>query len=199
MKELNIIQTKLVAPKNNKNSFGGYNYRSLENILEAVKPLLKETGCTLTFTDELICLADRVFCKSTATLKNEKGEQETSVSFAELDCHKGMSKEQSSGSSSSYARKYAVCSLLAIDDNADPDMLDNRDKGQQPAKPAGLVKGQLITREMFNAGGCQSLINKLREYVGKPEYQEKAAAIEKYYKWDSVETFNAICRKAYNA
>lgn len=136
MKELNTIQTKLVAPKNQKNGFGNYNYRNLEGIMEAVKPLLIETECTITFNDELIMLGDRIFCKSTATLKNQQGDIETSTSFAELDNHKGMSKEQSTGSSSSYARKYAICSLLAIDDNADPDMLDNRETASAPAPTA---------------------------------------------------------------
>ena len=207
MKELNTIQTKLVAPKNNKNSFGGYNYRSLENILEAVKPLLRETGCTITFTDELVCLADRLFCKSTATLKNAAGEQEQSTSFAELDAHKGMSKEQSSGSSSSYARKYAVCSLLAIDDNADPDMLDNREPEQAPkakaapkqTKPEGLKKGQTITADMVQNGACNALIASLRIYVGKPEYKDKCAAVREYYKWDAISTYNEICSRAYNS
>ena len=125
MKELIEIQTRLVAPKNQTNDFGHYKYRSLEGIMEAAKPLLKEYGCTITFTDSLVMLGDRIFCQSTATLKNTNGETEQSTSFAELDSHKGMSKEQSSGSSSSYARKYAICSLLAIDDNQDVDSMDN--------------------------------------------------------------------------
>lgn len=134
MKELIEIQNRLVAPKNQKNTFGNYNYRNLEGIMEAVKPLLKELNCTITFTDDLLMLGDRIFCKSVCVLKNESGEIETSTSFAELDNHKGMSKEQSTGSASSYARKYAVCSLLAIDDNADPDMLDNTETEQEPKK-----------------------------------------------------------------
>lgn len=136
MKELKSIQQRLVAPKNQKNDFGNYNYRSLEGIMEAVKPLLQELDCTITFTDDLVMLGDRIFCKSVCTLKNSDNETESSTSFAELDNHKGMSKEQSTGSASSYARKYAVCSLLAIDDNADPDMLDNRETtaAQEPKK-----------------------------------------------------------------
>ena len=136
MKELIEIQNRLVAPKNQKNTFGNYNYRNLEGIMEAVKPLLKELKCTITFTDDLLMLGERIFCKSVCTLKNESGEIEASTSFAELDSHKGMTKEQSTGSASSYARKYAVCSLLAIDDNADPDMLDNRETttDQEPKK-----------------------------------------------------------------
>lgn len=130
MRELIEIQAKLVAPKNQKNTFGNYNYRNLEGIMEAVKPLLSQLGCTLTFTDELVLLNDRIFCKSTAILKNSNGEIESSTSFAELDSHKGMSAEQASGTASSYSRKYAACSLFAIDGGeADPDSLDNRDKG----------------------------------------------------------------------
>lgn len=136
MKELKSIQQRLVAPKNQTNNFGNYNYRNLEGIMEAVKPLLQELDCTITFTDDLVMLGDRIFCKSICTLKNADNEFESSTSFAELDNHKGMSKEQSTGSASSYARKYAVCSLLAIDDNADPDMLDNRETTttQEPKK-----------------------------------------------------------------
>lgn len=126
MKELNIIQTRLVATKNATNDFGHYKYRSLESIMECLKPLLKETECTITFNDDLVCIEGRIFVKSTAILKNKEGETETSTSFAELDNHKGMSREQSTGSSSSYARKYAACSLLAIDDNQDVDSMDNR-------------------------------------------------------------------------
>lgn len=140
MKELLEIQTRLVAPKNQTNTFGNYNYRNLEGIMLAAKPLLNELKCTITFTDELVLLGDRIFCKSTATLKNAEGEYETSTSFAELDSHKGMSKEQSSGSASSYARKYAVCSLLAIDDNADPDMLDNREQTTKEVDNATILK-----------------------------------------------------------
>lgn len=133
MRELIEIQSKLVAPKNQKNAFGNYNYRNLEGIMEAVKPLLSQLNCTLTFTDELVLLNERIFCKSTAILKNSNGEIESSTSFAELDSHKGMSAEQASGTASSYSRKYAACSLFAIDGGeADPDSLDNRDKGGAP-------------------------------------------------------------------
>jgi len=133
MNELNNIQVKLIAPKNQRNNFGGFKYRSLEDILEALKPLLKSEKCTITFTDDLIALGERIFIKSTATITNSKGEKESSTSFAELDNHKGMSKEQSSGSASSYARKYALCSLAAIDDNADPDSLENQEQAPAPA------------------------------------------------------------------
>lgn len=145
MKELNIIQTRLVATKNATNDFGHYKYRSLESIMECLKPLLKETECTITFNDDLVCIEGRIFVKSTAILKNKDGETETSTSFAELDNHKGMSREQSTGSSSSYARKYAACSLLAIDDNQDVDSMDNRGEEKPVEKPSKLSVEECTT------------------------------------------------------
>lgn len=141
MKELNTIQVELNAPKNQTNSFGGYKYRSCEDILEALKPLLKKTGCTLTINDEITLIGDRFFLKATATIKNDKGEMEQATAFAELDHHKGMSNEQSTGSSSSYARKYALNALFCIDDNKDADATNTHDKETKPA-PAPAPKSQ---------------------------------------------------------
>lgn len=170
---LNEVQTTLIAPKDKKNSFGNYNYRNLEAILQAVKPILKSTGSSITFTDDIVAIAERIFCKSTATLFIPSGESIASVAFAELDTHKGMSKEQSTGSSSSYARKYAICSLLAIDDNTDIDSLDNTDRkpvatnqrttATRPATTAPKQKKH-ITMAQFDKGECQALVTWL---IGK--------------------------------
>lgn len=136
MKELNEIQCKLHAPKDLENKFGGYKYRSLESILEAVKPLLKESGCTITFSDDLVLVGERYYVKATATLTTPDGTQISSTAFArEQEQKKGMDEAQVTGSASSYARKYAVCSLLAIDDNREPDMVDNREEGQKEKAP----------------------------------------------------------------
>lgn len=173
MKELIEIQNRLVAPKNQKNTFGNYNYRNLEGIMEAVKPLLKMLNCTITFNDDLVMMGDRIFIKSTCTLKNSENEIESSVSFAELDNHKGMSKEQSTGSASSYARKYAVCSLLAIDDNADPDMLDNREESTEEQKFLQLSNKELLiefckkTKPTVDENGKQLLENFYKYYAPK--------------------------------
>lgn len=173
MKELIEIQNRLVAPKNQKNTFGNYNYRNLEGIMEAVKPLLKMLNCTITFNDDLVMMGDRIFIKSTCTLKNSENEIESSVSFAELDNHKGMSKEQSTGSASSYARKYAVCSLLAIDDNADPDMLDNREESTEEQKFLQLSNKELLiefckkTKPTVDENGKQLLENFYKYYATK--------------------------------
>lgn len=122
MKELIAIQSKLKAPKSQFNKFGGYKYRKAEDILEAVKPLLNKQKCTLTITDDIVMVGNRIYVKATATIKNEKGECETTNGWArEEETKKGMDGSQITGASSSYARKYALNGLFAIDDNADSD------------------------------------------------------------------------------
>lgn len=122
MKELIAIQSELKAPKSQFNKFGGYKYRKAEDILEAVKPLLNKQKCTLTITDDIVMVGNRIYVKSTATIKNEKGECETTTGWArEEENKKGMDGSQITGASSSYARKYALNGLFAIDDNADSD------------------------------------------------------------------------------
>lgn len=122
MKELIAIQSELKAPKSQFNKFGGYKYRKAEDILEAVKPLLAKQKCTLTITDDIVMVGNRIYVKATATIKNEKGECETTTGWArEEETKKGMDGSQITGASSSYARKYALNGLFAIDDNADSD------------------------------------------------------------------------------
>lgn len=122
MKELIAIQSELKAPKSQFNKFGGYKYRKAEDILEAVKPLLNKQKCTLTITDDIVMVGNRIYVKATATIKNEKGECETTTGWArEEETKKGMDGSQITGASSSYARKYALNGLFAIDDNADSD------------------------------------------------------------------------------
>lgn len=122
MKELIAIQSELKAPKSQFNKFGGYKYRKAEDILEAVKPLLNKQKCTLTITDDVVLIGNRIYVKATATIKNEKGECETTNGWArEEETKKGMDGSQITGASSSYARKYALNGLFAIDDNADSD------------------------------------------------------------------------------
>ena len=122
MKELITIQSELKAPKTQYNKFGGYKYRKAEDILEAVKPLLAKQKCTLIITDDIVMVGSRIYVKATATIKNEKGEYETSTGWArEEETKKGMDGSQITGASSSYARKYALNGLFAIDDNADSD------------------------------------------------------------------------------
>lgn len=133
IKMLNEIQTKLVATKDKTNDFGKFKYRSAETILENIKPLLN--GCAVILNDELVDINGTAYIKATATLLNDNGESISASAYAQQDTHKGMSAEQAMGTCSSYARKYALCGLFAIDDNKDVDSLDNRDKGEKsPAK-----------------------------------------------------------------
>lgn len=138
MKELISIQSELKAPKSQFNKFGGYKYRKAEDILEAVKPLLNKQKCTLTITDDIVMVGNRIYVKATATIKNEKGESETTTGWArEEETKKGMDGSQITGASSSYARKYALNGLFAIDDNADSDTTNDgqHQASQQPATP----------------------------------------------------------------
>lgn len=117
------VQQKLNAPKDKKNTFGGYNYRSCESILEAVKPILKEQGLVLIITDEIVEVGSRIYVKATAKLYGVKGNliSECTAYAREDEAKKGMDASQVTGATSSYARKYALNGLFAIDDNKDPD------------------------------------------------------------------------------
>lgn len=147
MKELFEIQQRLVSNKGNFNEFGKFSYRSLENILADVKPLLNELRCTITFTDDMVLIGERYYVKSTVTLENENGEKKDAVAFAREDeSRAGMSESQVTGTASSYARKYAICSLLAINEEQDPDSMDNSHKTakKQPTqhKPKSYTQTQ---------------------------------------------------------
>ena len=116
------IQNELKAPKNQTNKFGGYNYRSCEDILEAVKPILLKYKTTLTIEDSIELVGEHLFMKSIACLQDVESESViTNVAYAEMSEHKGMSSEQSTGTASSYCRKYCLNGLFLIDDTKDPD------------------------------------------------------------------------------
>ena len=134
MKELIAIQSELKAPKNQYNSFGKYKYRSVEDILEAVKPLLLKYGCTLIIEDEVKEVGGIVFIEATASIqKDMEGRAVTAQAGIDIN-RKGMDVAQSFGSSSSYARKYALSGLLLIDDNKDPDSTNDHGKGPAVTK-----------------------------------------------------------------
>ena len=141
MKELNIIQTTLSAPKERevKNAQNKviYTYRNCEDILEALKEPLKETKCTITITDEVVMVGNRIYIKATATITNEAGESVSASAFArEPESLGNMTQPQVTGSTSSYARKYALNGLLAIDDNNDADAVAAQPQPTQPTQQA---------------------------------------------------------------
>lgn len=119
------LQAELKCPKGSFNSFGKYKYRSAEQILESLKPLLQKHELQLTLTDDIVEVGSKLFLKATARLASESGLIEVN-GFAELGEHKGMSSEQCTGTASSYARKYALNGLFLIDETeSDPDSKDN--------------------------------------------------------------------------
>lgn len=122
------IQSELKAPKGQYNSFGKYNYRSCEDILEGVKPLLTKHGLVLTIQDSIDLIGDRFYVKATATITDGKEQLSTSAYARESLDKKGMDASQVTGATSSYARKYALNGLLAIDDTKDADTMDNSKK-----------------------------------------------------------------------
>ena len=121
--KLLAVQNELKAPKDKKNNFGGYNYRSCEGILEAVKPLLQEQGLMLTIKDEVVNIGDRYYVRATVLLDDisSNGEIAITALAREEEAKKGMDASQITGTASSYARKYALNGLFLIDDTKDAD------------------------------------------------------------------------------
>ena len=129
-KKLSGIQCELVATKGQYNNFGKYSYRSCEDILEAVKPLLDKYKVAIVIKDDIVLVGDRFYVKATATLiDSETGESVEASAFArESADKKGMDSSQVTGATSSYARKYALNGLFAIDDNKDADATNTHGK-----------------------------------------------------------------------
>jgi hypothetical protein len=121
MNKLQQIQHELKAPKGQFNKFGKYNFRSCEDILEAVKPILHKVECTLTLSDEMVLIGERYYIKATAHLKGEDTDEIVTAYARESATKPGMDDSQITGSASSYARKYALNGLFCIDDTKDAD------------------------------------------------------------------------------
>lgn len=125
------IQKQLKAPKNQFNSFGKYNYRNCEDILEALKPLLD--GCSLVISDEIVTIGSRYYVKATVKLFDEKESFSVSAYARESESKKGMDDSQVTGATSSYARKYALNGMFLIDDTKDAD--SQKPEEQKTARP----------------------------------------------------------------
>ena len=128
------IQAQLKAPKNQRNTFGNYNYRSCEDVLEAVKPLCAEKEALLTITDSIEQIGDKYFVKATATYQHESFTTSVDAYAMHALTKKGMDDSQITGAASSYARKYALNGLFLIDDSKDADAQDNAKIERQPEK-----------------------------------------------------------------
>jgi hypothetical protein len=131
MEKLQQIQAELKAPKNQRNNFGKYNYRSCEDILEAVKPLLSKYGCTLTISDEIKELGGILFVESVSIISDGENQVHTKAQAGIDPNRKGMDIAQSFGSSSSYSRKYCLNGLFLIDDTKDSDATNTHGKASK--------------------------------------------------------------------
>ena len=168
--KLNLVQTSLKVEKGQRNDFGNYNYRSLADIFEALKPLLDKTGCWVTVSDEMVSVGNFNYIKATAVFGDQDGNEIHCDGWArEAQARKGMDDSQLTGSTSSYARKYACNGLFAIDDTADADTMDNRNciselnkntKGEVKPVPESVIKLQALSRAVeFKGKGVQKKIN----------------------------------------
>ena len=165
------IQQELKVPKNQRNTFGNYNFRNCEDIMEASKPICAKHNCLLTCSDELIQVGDRYYVKATATLFDIDSEESISTSACarEEETKKGMDASQITGASSSYARKYALNGLLQLDDNKDADTNEYK-KQQNKGNQKSTVKKVDKPVEMIDANQIK-VIHTLFAKIEKSESQ----------------------------
>ncbi len=177
IKSLIEIQNKLKAPKDKDNDFGGFNYRSIEDILEKVKPLLKERALLLTLTDKVISISDHNYIKATAKITDGESEIKTVALAREKMTHKKMDEAQLTGSASSYARKYALGGLFLLDDNKDPDSPDSKDK-----KPEITSEQLKRIKELYLKKNGEDIPSKtlaMLSKVSKDDAEKKISDLEK--------------------
>lgn len=192
--KLLAVQAELKAPKGQYNSFGKYKYRSCEDILEAVKPLLAKNKATLRIADEIMLIGERFYIKATATFADiETGEVVTNTAFArEEETKKGMDGSQITGTASSYARKYCLNGLFLIDDTKDADTDAyklQQDKADTPQKVTSThdngntryingVDLQIKAKDGKWYGVEAISTKQLQALANNPEYAEAKQAIE---------------------
>ena len=187
-KKLIEVQTKLKAPKNQYNSFGKYSYRNCEDILEALKPILHEVGATIIISDEVVSVNERYYVKATVKfIDTETGEVvEASANAREEDNKKGMDSSQFTGSTSSYARKYALNGLFAIDDTKDSDFTNTHDKEDKKKTLEVISEAQAKRMYMLAKGKDPDIIKQILSNAGfnasrditKDKYNAICQAIE---------------------
>lgn len=195
--QLAAVQLELKAPKGQRNSFGNYDYRSAEDILEAVKPLLNKHGLTLTVDDSIELVGDRYYVKATAAVFNGAGDVVTATAYArEAEDKKGMDSAQVTGATSSYARKYALNGLFAIDDAKDADTDEHRhvsDKRQSTttnrpkasSSNAASDKQLNLIRVLSKKAGLDQDVTEMR--IKTIETSQQAS--------DAIEKLNALVAK----
>lgn len=173
--KLHYIQQQIKAPKSKHNDFGGYNFRSQEDILRAVKPLLREQKVSIVISDEIVHIGERYYLKAKASILDiNNGAEITAVAYArEQESRKKMDAAQLTGAASSYARKYALSGLLAIDNSKDADQINHFQNETENTCPpeSDSWKRNLI----FFLGGIKEAQNYIKQETGKAKISEKEA------------------------
>ena len=186
--KLIAIQSELKAPKNQYNNFGKYSYRNCEDILEALKPLLKEHKSTIYISDEIVTVLERFYVKATVTfIDAETGEKIINTAYArEEEDKKGMDGSQVTGSSSSYARKYALNGMFAIDDTKDSDFTNTTTKGDNTGLSEAQIKRLLAIASKVNISADDVKIVVAKTFgvqdlrkMNKQQYDEICSRLEK--------------------
>lgn len=177
MNTLAKIQQAVKAPKGQFNAFGKYKYRSCEDIVEAVKPVINPLGFYLTITDEILLVGTRFYVRATATLSNGTEIFSASAFAREEETIKGMSSSQITGAASSYARKYALNGLFAIDDTKDADSTNDHSNGQDD-KEQGPDEGEkallrnLVHSSDLNEDEKTAAFDRIEQCNNYTEYQK---------------------------
>lgn len=186
LQHLAQIQSELKAPKGQRNTFGKYNYRSCEDILEAVKPLLKERGLVILITDDIVQIGERYYVRATATIYDSEGSFISNSALAREELKRtGMDASQITGATSSYARKYALNGLFAIDDTKDADATN---KGQDEPRTTAKSQQQTansqapaFTDEIKGALAKAQTVQELVETFGRlPQALRDSAEVKNY-------------------
>ena len=191
MKSLIAIQSELKCNKSQYNSFGKYKYRSCEDILESVKPLLKKNDCLLTLSDDVVDIGGRIYVKATATITDKDGVTQSVTAYARESLEKkGMDDSQITGTASSYARKYALNGLLLIDDTKDADTDENKVESDARGKKQDKAKTEEVGKTYISATKQKALSDKCgadgvhpTTIMEKCHVQDFSMITEKQFAW----------------
>lgn len=166
------IQKELKVPKNQVNKFGNYRFRSAEDIIEAAKPICHKYDCSLTISDEVVLIGDRIYVKATATLTKKGGDSSFSTTgyAREEEVKKGMDSAQITGSASSYARKYALNGLFAIDDTKDADSTNDHKDEIGDEKRLQLIT--MLENTLYDEEKKTKMANLIESYTTWDQYNK---------------------------
>lgn len=193
------VQNELKVPKNNTNTFGNYKFRNAEDILEALKPLLKKYNATVIITDDVVMVGDRYYIKATVKfIDTETGEMiETSALAREEENKKAMDSSQITGSTSSYARKYALNGLFAIDDTKDSDTTNKHLKDEPTLSDAQIKRLYTISNKAgYSADKVKNMVkqkyNKEIKQMNRSEYDNVTEGLQRIADARVIQGFNTL-------